>query len=94
MCDQLEKAICRFWWGSTEEQHKIHWKARKELFKPKFNGGLGFRDMHLFNKAMLAKQVWRLQTNPDPLVGQVLKARYYPNTYILHSVQGRNSSYT
>jgi hypothetical protein len=94
MCDQLEKAICRFWWGSKEDCHKIHWKARKDLFKPKFNGGLGFRDMHLFNKAMLAKQVWRLQTNPESLIGQVLKARYYPNTDILHSVLGRNSSYT
>jgi hypothetical protein len=93
MCDQIEKAICRFWWGSKEGQQKIHWKARKELFKPKFHGGLGFRDMHLFNKAMLAKQVWRLQTDPDSLVGQCIKARYYPNTDILNSSQGRNASY-
>jgi hypothetical protein len=93
MCEQLEKAICRFWWGSKEDHHKIHWKARKDLFKPKFNGGLGFRDMHLFNKAMLAKQVWRLQTNPNSLIGQCLKSRYYPNSDILHSLQGRNSSY-
>jgi hypothetical protein len=93
MCAQIEKEICRFWWGSTREQHKIHWKARKDLFQPKFKGGLGFRDMFLFNKAMLAKQVWRLHSDPNSLVGQCFSAKYYPNTNIFQSIQGRQSSY-
>ncbi|PNX59084.1 hypothetical protein L195_g051236, partial [Trifolium pratense] len=93
MCEKIEKAICRFWWGSKEGQHKIHWKARSELFKAKFEGGLGFRDMHMFNMAMLAKQVWRLQTDPDSLLSLCLKAKYYPTTDILHSQPGKNTSY-
>jgi hypothetical protein len=93
MCVQIEKDICRFWWGGNDGQHKIHWKARKDLFQPKFRGGLGFRDMFLFNKAMLAKQVWRLHSAPNSLVSQCLKAKYYPNTDIFHSLQGRQSSY-
>ena len=39
-------------------------------------GGLGFRDLHLFNLAMLARQGWRLIQDPDSLCGQILRAKY------------------
>jgi hypothetical protein len=62
-------------------------------FKAKYEGGLGFREMHLFNKAMLAKQVWRLKTDPNSLLGQCIKARYYPHSDIFQAQQGRQASY-
>jgi hypothetical protein len=94
ICSQIERAICKFWWGGKEGQHKIHWKAKKDLFKPKFSGGLGFREMHLFNLAMLAKQGWRLHTNPTSLLSQCLKAKYYPHSDVLKSQIGNKPSFT
>jgi hypothetical protein len=45
----------------------------------KEGGGGGFRDLHLFNIAMLARQAWKLLSNPDTICSQVLRARYAPN---------------
>jgi hypothetical protein len=94
ICHKIEQAMCNFWWGNKEGHHKIHWKAKKDIFRPKFNGGIGFRDMHMFNLAMLAKQGWRLHTNPSSLLSKCLKAKYFPHCDILQAQIGNVPSYT
>ena len=37
----------------------------------KGRGGLGFRDLEILNLALLAKQIWRVITNPNLLVSKV-----------------------
>ena len=49
----------------------------------KFEGGLGFRNLQAFNLAMLAKQAWRILTNPTSLIARVFKTRYFPYADIL-----------
>ncbi|XP_075481232.1 uncharacterized protein LOC142521946 [Primulina tabacum] len=39
----------------------------------------GFPNLNGFNLAMLGKQGWNILSNPNTLVSQVLKAKYYPD---------------
>ena len=54
----------------------------------KASGGIGFRDLKVFNQAMLGKQCWRLLTNEDSLLFRILKARYFPHTTFLEAYRG------
>ena len=57
-------------------------------------GGMGFRDFHSFNLAMLAKQVRRLLYDPDSLCERVLRAKYYPDGRLLQAQLKSGSSFT
>ncbi|XP_074315459.1 uncharacterized protein LOC141651657 [Silene latifolia] len=57
-------------------------------------GGMGFRNFHLFNLALLGKQAWRLVTETKSLWARVMRARYYPNDTFMTTGVGNNPSYT
>ena len=62
------------------------------MSKPKYMGGLGFRDIELFNLALLARQAWGMTRQPDSLSARVLKARYFPDTNLLNATLGNTPS--
>jgi hypothetical protein len=77
----------RFWWGSNVDKRKVHWVNWKKTCRKKENGGLGFRDISSFNIALLAKQGWRIMTEPSSLLARILKAKYFPTCHFLKAKQ-------
>lgn len=69
--------------------NKINWIGWHKLTRSKNLGGLGFRDLHAFNLAMLARQGWRLLTQPDSLC-----AKYFPTGKLLEATVKGGISYT
>lgn len=60
---------------------------------PKEIGGLNFRDLEVFNKALVAKQVWRCLQNPNLLASCVMQSKYFPDSNILDADNEAKSSY-
>jgi hypothetical protein len=85
--------MSKLWWGHKGNDAKIAWMHWSKLRRAKEKGGLGFRDIELFNLALLAKQGWRPLQQPDSLVAQIFKEKYYPNCSFLESNLGRQPSY-
>ncbi|KAL0411141.1 UNVERIFIED_CONTAM: putative mitochondrial protein [Sesamum latifolium] len=93
LINEIQSMIADYLWHHRDER-KIHWIAWRKLCTQKKHGGLGFRDLKAFNAAMLAKQFWRILTEPERLLSRVLKERYFPNSTILEAKLGNNPSFT
>jgi hypothetical protein len=92
LCKEINSIMQRFWWGHKENEKKIHWMSWEKLGRSKAQGGLGFRDLVCFNKALLAKQGWRIIQNPEGIVATVLKAKYFPHGTFLEAKEGNRPS--
>lgn len=92
-CEDVERIIRNFWWGTSNSARGIPWKPWKDLCRPKSEGGLGFRDLALFHSALLSKQLWRIHCFPNSLLARCLKPRYCPTSSLWDSKVGFNPSY-
>jgi hypothetical protein len=93
LCLEINSLMRKFWWGMKENVSKVNWMNWGRMGRSKATGGMGFMDFNCFNKALLAKQIWRLWENPSSLVAQIMQAKYYPTTLVLEANMGRRISF-
>ncbi|CAM8887236.1 unnamed protein product [Rhodiola kirilowii] len=89
---RIVSIVSRYWWSNGGEGKGIYWCKFEKLCRSKLEGGLGFRDLGIFNDALLSKQVWRLLKCRESLTGRLLKAKYYKEGRILNWNLGRRPS--
>lgn len=54
---------------------------------------MGFKNLHEFNLALLAKQGWQIMHEINSLWARVIKARYFPDCFFLDAKNGGRSSW-
>lgn len=57
LCSKLESIIStRFWWRQKDKERIIYWVSSSKLCEPKCYGGMGLKNLKIFNQALLTKQ--------------------------------------
>lgn len=68
ICENIASDSAHFWWSSNPPKREIHWVKWKKLCMSREERGNGFRMIHEFKLALLAKKLWRLVQFPNYLV--------------------------
>ncbi|XP_070677984.1 uncharacterized mitochondrial protein AtMg00310-like [Malus domestica] len=93
LCKELESAIANFWWRGNKDKGGMHWVSWQKMKRSKKTSRLGFQDLLAFNLSYLAKIGWQLLLNHGTLLGQILKAKYFPDRPFLEAKIRRRSSW-
>ncbi|CDP14470.1 unnamed protein product [Coffea canephora] len=93
LCKDISALMANYWWGEANGKNKLHWLSWRKMSLSRNAGGLGFKDIEAYNKALLGKQVWRILTKPNLLISKVLRARYFPKDSILTCRPKQNASW-
>lgn len=62
------------------------------MAKHTYLGGLGFKKIEDYNDSLMGKLSWHIFCNPNSLLAQVLKGKYFPDEPFLDSVEKSGSS--
>ncbi|GAU48580.1 hypothetical protein TSUD_369510 [Trifolium subterraneum] len=74
--NELIKIQRNFLWGGGLEVKKLCWVSWVNFCLPKDKGGLGVKDLELFNQSLLCKWKWRLLVDTGAVWYGLLRFRY------------------
>ncbi|XP_017604816.1 uncharacterized protein LOC108451662 [Gossypium arboreum] len=77
--EELHSQMGRMWWTNNYKARGWAIMAWEKMCYPKDMGGMGFQNLHLFNLALLGRQVWQLMSQQDTLCFKVLSPKYFPD---------------
>ena len=63
VANRIEKLQRDFLWGRLGEEFKYHLLSLSKVCSPVLEGGLGVRNLLLFNRALLEKWLWHYMEN-------------------------------
>jgi hypothetical protein len=75
--NKIRKSMFSFLWKGCSEKHHFHLCRWENLAKPKYFGGWGIQNIHLFNKALAANTLWHVLMKDD-IWHRVIKDKYLP----------------
>ncbi|CAM8912119.1 unnamed protein product [Rhodiola kirilowii] len=90
---KMHSSLRRYWWSCSSSKSPIHWVKAQTLCQDKDMGGMGFKDLKCINLSFLAKQAWRLYTQPDLLISKIYSAKYCHSSDMLYCSAGYRPSF-
>ena len=82
----LQKNVKRFLWNKVGQSHYISRTSWDQVCKPMIEGGLGIRDLRLWNLCFMAKLGWTFLTQPSKLWVRILKNKYCKGTNFMDAI--------
>jgi hypothetical protein len=76
VANRIEKIQRDFLWGGMRDEQKMHLVSWNQIYRPLRAGGLGIRNIHKFNRALLGKWLWRYATENEALWYKIIKDKY------------------
>jgi len=73
---QIEKLHRDFLWGGLGEEFKFHLVSWAKVCTPISKGGLGIRNLVIFNRALLGKWLWRFRLERDAWWRGVIDSKF------------------
>jgi len=90
--EELTQIQIRFLRGGGLEGRRINWVSCDKVCLSKEEGGLGVKDLHLFNLFLLSKWVWRCLSDDNVIWLKLIKFRYGSISDKLLNTEGGSGS--